>query len=526
MQTYVHVMNRYQFPLLLLLGTLVYFSNLGGTSIYVLDEAKNAACAMEMHSRHDLIVPTFNGILRTDKPPLHYYFMMLSYSIFGVVPLAARFFSAFAGVLLIVFLYRNVVTWFGTNTAWISSVIVLSSIQLTIQFHLAVPDPYLILLLFGSLCSFYNGYHRDSSKIKWFYIYAGLGFLAKGLIAIVLPGMIVLIFITVTQPVRWATFARLRPFSGILWFCGIALPWYIAVGVQTNGAWLEGFFYEHNIERYTSTMEGHNGFPLAPLAILCLSLLPFSLFVIQAVKKAWIVRHTNPVLLFCLIVVGVFVAFFSFSKTILPSYPAPAIPFLAIIIGSYLSNVPIPERWDRVSVIMGIVISAGMIIAGWIVIRTDEILRDHLYLTAIFAILPIGSMLGLYFYNRKMKEHFVISWAGSWIGLGLLFFYVAYPVIDDSTPVIKSAQLINKDFAHSGIVAYKSFNPAYVFAFGRTFPVIDDTTKISQMIASGYSIVVITRAKNLEELKQYPALRIIFRGKEPFERRETVVLAN
>lgn len=519
-------MNRYQFPLLLLLSIWVYFSNLGGTSIYILDEAKNAGCAMEMHSRHDLIVPTFNGILRTDKPPLHYYFMMLSYSIFGVVPLAARFFSALAGVLLIALLYRNVVTWFGTNAAWISSVIVLSSIQLTIQFHLAVPDPYLILLLFGSLCSFYNGYHGDNSKIRWFYIYAGLGFLAKGLIAIVLPGLIVLIFIMITQPLRWATFARLRPFSGILWFSGIALPWYIAVGVQTRGAWLEGFFYEHNIERYTSTMEGHNGFPLAPLAILCLSLLPFSLFVIQAIRKAWALRQKNPVLLFCLIVIGVFVVFFSFSRTILPSYPAPAIPFLAIIIGFYLSNVLIPERWDRVSVIGGIVLSACMIVAAWIVIQTDETLRDHLYLTAIFAVLPIGSLMGLYFYNRKMREYFVISWAASWISLSLLFFYVAYPVIDDATPVIKSTQLINSTLAHRGIVAYKSFNPAYVFAFGRTFPVVDDPVKVSQMIDSGYPIVVITRAKHLEELKQCHTLRIIFRGKEPFERRETVVLAN
>ena len=519
-------MNRYQFPLLLILSILIYFSNLGATSIYVLDEAKNAGCAMEMYNRHDLIVPTFNGILRTDKPPLHYYFMMLSYSIFGVVPLAARFFSAFAGVLLIALLYRNVYTWYGTRAAWMSSLVVLSSIQLTIQFHLAVPDPYLILLLFASLCSFYNGYYHDKSTIRWFYIYAGLGFLAKGLIAVVLPGLIVLIFVMMTQPIRWATFARLRLLSGILWFCCIALPWYIAVGVQTKGAWLQGFFYEHNVERYTSTMEGHHGFPLAPLAILFLSLLPFSLFVIQAIKKAWTFRQTNPALLFCLIVVVVFIAFFSFSKTILPSYPAPAIPFLAIIIGFYLSNLVIPERLDRLSVIAGIVLSVCMIVAAWIALRMDETLRDHLYLTVIFVSLPIGSMLGLYYYNLKMKEYFVLSWAASWIILGQLFFYVAYPIIDDATPVSKSVQMIKSQVAHSGIVAYKSFNPAYVFALGRTFPVIDDPIKISQMIASGYPIIVITRAKYVEELRHYKTLRVIFSGKEPFEKRETVILSN
>jgi 4-amino-4-deoxy-L-arabinose transferase-like glycosyltransferase len=61
--------------LLLILSTVVYTANIWGTSVYILDEAKNAGCAMEMYQRGDWVVPTFNDALRTDKPPLHYYFM-------------------------------------------------------------------------------------------------------------------------------------------------------------------------------------------------------------------------------------------------------------------------------------------------------------------------------------------------------------------------------------------------------------------------------------------------------------------
>ena len=54
-----------------------------------------------MLERNDLIVPTFNGELRTDKPALHYFFMMLSYKLFGVNEFAARFFSAVFGILTV-----------------------------------------------------------------------------------------------------------------------------------------------------------------------------------------------------------------------------------------------------------------------------------------------------------------------------------------------------------------------------------------------------------------------------------------
>jgi 4-amino-4-deoxy-L-arabinose transferase-like glycosyltransferase len=49
-----------RFYIIVALSIVVYGSNLGGFSIYILDEAKNASCAMEMMQRGDLVVPTFN----------------------------------------------------------------------------------------------------------------------------------------------------------------------------------------------------------------------------------------------------------------------------------------------------------------------------------------------------------------------------------------------------------------------------------------------------------------------------------
>ena len=137
------------------IALFLYLANLGGNSIYILDEAKNATCAAEMLERGDWVVPTFNQELRTDKPPLHYFFMMVSYSVFGVTPFAARFFSAIFGALTILISFLFVRRFHSEKAALWTSFILLSSIHLSIQFHLSVPDPYLIFFFTASVFSFY-----------------------------------------------------------------------------------------------------------------------------------------------------------------------------------------------------------------------------------------------------------------------------------------------------------------------------------------------------------------------------------
>ena len=90
---------------LLLIATICLFSGIGKTSLYSLDEVKNAEAARQMIVQNDFITPVFNGELRTDKPPLHYYFMAGSYQMFGFHPFSARFFSAFMGLLTLLVIY-------------------------------------------------------------------------------------------------------------------------------------------------------------------------------------------------------------------------------------------------------------------------------------------------------------------------------------------------------------------------------------------------------------------------------------
>src|SRR6059058_2280512 len=46
---------------------LLFFWNLGGPTLWDLDEGRNATAAWEMYAANNWVVPTFNGTLRIDK---------------------------------------------------------------------------------------------------------------------------------------------------------------------------------------------------------------------------------------------------------------------------------------------------------------------------------------------------------------------------------------------------------------------------------------------------------------------------
>src|SRR5690348_5903784 len=155
--------------LIILLSGVVYSANIWGISLYILDEAKNAGCAMEMYQRGDWVVPTFNGTLRTDKPPLHYFFMKAAYGAFGVSPFSARVVSSLMGMFTVLAVYFFTRKIWNERTALYASLILISSLQLAIQFHLAVPDPYFIFFLTLGWLSF--AYALIEGKRRFFYLF-------------------------------------------------------------------------------------------------------------------------------------------------------------------------------------------------------------------------------------------------------------------------------------------------------------------------------------------------------------------
>ncbi len=519
-------MNR-NFILLLVLSTAVYSANIWNTSVYVLDEAKNAGCAMEMYQRNDWIVPTFNQQLRTDKPPLHYYHMMGAFRVFGVNPFAARIFSSVMGILTVLCVYLFGRKLAGESTALFASLILIASLQLAIQFHLAVPDPYLIFFLtFGWLSFIYGFSFRKHLFYYLFYIAVGLGTLAKGPVAIIFSGLLVLIFLIAQRKLSIKTLFETKVVQGFFILLAIVLPWYFAVSQATDGEWIAQFFLKHNVNRFTSSMEGHGGFPLASLVIAIGALIPFSFFFPQAFRLTWKEQKSNPFLQFSGIAMSIVIVFFALSRTILPNYPEPSLPFFAILLGYFFSR--IAERRDEirkqklyVNAIAYLIVAIALPIVVWIGLGKEDSLQALQGVAVYFLLLSLGALIALYFILKQEIVKAFYSYVTSMVIFLMCFFYIIFPKVDKQNPVLQSTALV--EGKNKPLLYYKNFNPSYVFALQqpiKAYGAIDEIVNDPELKDGFY---LITQKRYLPELELLGG-QVLFQGKDLFEKQVTVVI--
>ncbi|MDF0717590.1 glycosyltransferase family 39 protein [Muricauda sp. 334s03] len=506
------------------MGLIICISFVGIYPIYILDEARNSEAAREMLASGNYIVPFFNGQLRTDKPPLHYFFMILGYKLFGVNAFGARFFSGVFGALTVLITYWNIKKWQNQTLAIIVSTVLLSSLFFVQEFHLAVPDPYLIFFITLSLFSFYGFYKTE--KQSWLFPFYGamaLGVLTKGPIAIVLPGLIVPSFLLFKKDFNLKTILGLRPFFGLLLILLIAGPWYYLVHIHTEGIWTEGFFLDHNMSRFGSEKEGHGGLFVLTSLYVVLGLLPFSVFIIQGFYNAWKVRRKNDFVLFSLIVSTITMLFFSVSSTKLPNYPMPSYPFVAILIGFYLYKAFLigkKTRFITASLIFLIVVGVILPIGGWIGLTVEKQLQLFRPVSLFLLLATLSAIVGFYFYQKGRFKHTFLSISCGWILMAFSLFGVIYPTLTQLSPVSLALLKIPAD---SKIIAFKRFDSAFPINFRRTFPVYDTVQQIEVYLQKYPRAYIITNTRNEKDLEALEGFHLVLEQKAVFENHVTRV---
>ena len=356
----MHYKRHYKKPMVLAL-TLAWtiWLALGQARLWDRDEPRNARCAVEMLDRGDWIVPMFNDQLRTHKPILLYWLQMASYSLFGISEFAARFGSAMCASACVIAMY-----WFGRRTVsgtyglW-CGVVLASCMMFVVAARAATPDAVLIgtsaigILALAMQCLSRNNDQASNFSLGYIgYFALGMAVLAKGPVGIVIPFAVLgtWTFLQTRIEVRagqkyrfktiftriWQVFQQLRPVRGLAIIAAISVPWYIWVGLRTNGDWLVGFFIEHNLQRAVSAMEGHSGgvwyYPVAMLA----GVFPWSLMLIPIAMWSWSNvqgKAISPIVQLGLVWVALTLIAFSCASTKLPSYITTCYPGAALLIG-------------------------------------------------------------------------------------------------------------------------------------------------------------------------------------------------
>lgn len=470
--------------LLLVVSATVMFVNLGTPRLWDRDEPRNAGCAVEMKERGDLVVPMFNDQLRPQKPVLLYWLIQSAEFLFGRGEFAARFWSALLAVGSVMATWGIARRLFSEQAAFYSGLILVSSVMFVVAGRAATPDSVLVFCSTMAMYFYVAGvFPRSAEKtvplmpdgpFEWFpgnlacvlamYGMMGIGVLAKGPVAFVLPCAIIGMFMLIVRlppPVSrpeagWLaklvlavsrpfhprhfllTFLAMKPWWLVAAVLLIAGPWYWMVGSRTNGDWLELFFLKENFQRATNVFESHRGgWWYYPVAIIA-GFFPASIFLLPVMVKAdRDISSKQPcraALVFLLCWVGVQICLFSLAKTKLPSYVTPCYPALAILTGWFLTHLgaqgsnSFPESLRKLSaaglLLSGIAITIALVVLGERWLAGNRLL-------ALIGMIPVtGAAILLWLPAPQAKQFTSTVFLGTAVTFAIATFGIGAVVVD------------------------------------------------------------------------------------------------
>jgi 4-amino-4-deoxy-L-arabinose transferase-like glycosyltransferase len=296
-----------------------FFLALGSAPLFDVDEGAFSEATREMMISKNYLTTYLNGLPRFDKPILIYWLQLAAVRLFGLSEFAFRLPSALAGTVWVTSIFLFIRKEIGNRQAFLAAAMMVLSLQVMIIAKAAIADGvlncFLALTMFGLL-----HHYKTGSKLSLYLAFAaaGFGMLTKGPIAIIIPFAVTFLFSLQERTLKtW--FRMIGNPTGIILFLGIALPWYLLEYRDQGMAFVEGFFFKHNISRFNSSFEGHSGSLLYYIPVIIFGLMPFTglLFTVLFNMKTLLADRMNR---FLLIWFGFVFLFFSLSGTKLPHY--------------------------------------------------------------------------------------------------------------------------------------------------------------------------------------------------------------
>jgi 4-amino-4-deoxy-L-arabinose transferase-like glycosyltransferase len=328
---------------LFLVFCIIWFYALGARTLVPTDEGRYAEMAREMLATSDWITLRLNGIKYFEKPPLQTWMNALTFAVFGLGDWQARLWTGLSGlfgILITGYAGRRV---FNSRVGFNAAVVLASSFMWSALGHVNTLDMGLAGMMTLTLCALLLG-QRDAvserEQRNWMLAcWAGmaLAVLSKGLIGIVLPGAVLVLYTLFSRD--WAIWKRLHFVAGLLLFFAISAPWFILISLK-NPEFPQFFFIHEHFQRFTSKVHHRYGpwyyfIPLLVIGIVpWLGLLPQSLW--NARREPGQGFQPRKMLL---IWAGFIFVFFSISDSKLPSYILPIFPALALLIACQMEGV-------------------------------------------------------------------------------------------------------------------------------------------------------------------------------------------
>jgi 4-amino-4-deoxy-L-arabinose transferase-like glycosyltransferase len=324
-------LDRLQAPgALLALLALWLLATLGLRPLGVPDEGRYAEVARAMW-HGDLLVPTLNGLPFFHKPPLFYWLDIAALQLVGTHAFAARFGSAIGAWVMGAALFVAMRRWHGPRTAAIALGVLATTPFFFVGGQYANHDMLVGGLVTGAVLALARALESTTRiELRWLvagWLLCALAVLAKGLIGVVLPALVIGPWLLAQR--RWRQLPGLLHPLALLVFAVVALPWFVAMQLRYPG-FFDYFVVEQHFRRFVQADFNNARAAWFFIVVLPLLTLPWSAWLPAALRRLG-TAPTPTLALYAWWTIAV-VGFFSLPSAKLVGYALPALaPWCALL---------------------------------------------------------------------------------------------------------------------------------------------------------------------------------------------------
>ncbi|MFZ1324865.1 MAG: glycosyltransferase family 39 protein [Candidatus Contendobacter sp.] len=427
---------------LLLVFTVVWFSNLEYRKLVRPDEGRYAEIAREMAQSGDWITPRLNDLKYFEKPPLQYWATAVAFRLFGEHHWTARWWpatTAFACVLLMFWTVRRL---YGDEELALAAAAALGGCSgFVINTHLNTLDAGLTAFLTVALLGFLVAQRPEATPVEnrngMLAVWAALALavLSKGLVGLVLPGGALALYVLIERD--WALLNRLHIGKGLALFLLIAAPWFIAVSLA-NDEFARFFFIHEHFGRFLTRAHKREGGWGYFVPYLLFGVMPWLPFIAIRLRQGWQedaeptpaapvagasqarMRVLRPMRLVLIWATFIFL-FFSASSSKLPSYILPIFPALALFAAVQMQRLS-PDTLSRIAVVLAaaggallvVVLVGGNYLAHAFAKQTSplEIVRNFVpWVQASVFSFTVGAAAAVWLFRHHARSSGVVALA-------------------------------------------------------------------------------------------------------------------
>jgi 4-amino-4-deoxy-L-arabinose transferase-like glycosyltransferase len=460
----------------------VFFSlALGAKDLWNPNEPIYGQAVVEMVERGDWLVPTVNDLVFAEKPILYFWMALISTkTLGGVNELTLRLPSALAGSIATALLYLLVVPYAGRRRARLAvalfvTIFVVFTASRTVQMDILVTATSL-----GVVLAVTRVLDHDLSPYRGWALAglaAGLGFLAKGPVGWICPGIPLFLYIVFTRRFR----ALWTPAVGVgAAVCVVvAAPWIVLLLARGETEFIAEVLFRQNFTRFVEAWD-HAAPWWYYLQYFWIDMAPWSWFVPLAIALPGRDEDERRLdLLAWLVIVGI-IAFFSLSDSKRSAYILPIAPAVAVLASGVAERL-LDGRLSRARTRACLTILAGcavLLLAGGIYLEVRVVPEQADLVSearALAVLLVVGSLAVLG--GLLARAHSRLAVPTAFFSLVLVLYLLIGVAILPAADIHKSARPFARKVAgvvsdDERIASFKfwRWRSEYRFYLGRPVP--------------------------------------------------------